>query len=117
VKEILERFCRVPGVTGAMAVSPDGLIIAAQTALGDRGAEETAAAVAGNLGRTAGPLLERLGRGSFKHLVISGAGGRAVMVGSGPGFLAALLDLGANLGLVQLELGAAAAEAGREMRL
>jgi uncharacterized protein len=117
VKEILGRLCRVQGVTGAMVVSSDGLVIAAETGLGGRAAEETAAAVVGNLGRAVKPALERLGRGEFKHLVVSGAGGRVVMIGSGPGFLVALLDSGANLGLVQLELGAAAAEAGREIRL
>ena len=117
MKDILDRLCRVPGVTGVIAVSEDGLVIAAQTGLGDRAAEEAAAAVLGNLGRALEGAAERLGRGAFRQLVVSGAGGRAVMVPSGPGFLVAILDPGANLGLIHLELGTAAAEAGRGMRL
>jgi predicted regulator of Ras-like GTPase activity (Roadblock/LC7/MglB family) len=117
VKEIVARLCRVPGVTGAMVISPDGLLIAAETGLGGRAAEETAAAVVANLGRSVGAVLGRLGRGAVKHLVVSGAGGRAVLVAAGPGYLAALLAPDANLGLVQLELGAAAVEAGRDIKL
>ena len=117
MKEILAGLCRVPGVSGAMAVSSDGLLIASQTELGGKDAEEAAAAVAGNLGKVVGPVLQKLGRGELKHVVVSGAGGRVLLVGSGPGCLVALLEPDANLGLVQLELGAAAVEAGREMRL
>ncbi|HOX05571.1 MAG TPA: roadblock/LC7 domain-containing protein [Planctomycetota bacterium] len=117
MKQILERLCAVPGVSGAMAVSPDGFIIAARTALGGAPAEETAAAVLGNLGRSLGQAAAKLGRGAVKHLVVSGAGGRAVLAPAGPGFLVATVDTAANLGLVHLELAAAAAEAGREMRL
>lgn len=116
MKQLLAKLCRVPGVTGAMAVSADGLLIAAETGLGGRAAEETAAAVAGNLGRSVGAALERLGRGAWKHLVVAGAGGRAVLVAAGPGYLVALLAPDANLGLVQLELGAAAAEADRDTK-
>jgi hypothetical protein len=68
----------VPGVTGVIAVSEDGLVIAAQTGLGDRAAEEAGAAVLGNLGRALEAAAERLGRGAFRQLVVSGAGGRAV---------------------------------------
>ena len=117
MKEILSRLCQVPGINGALAVSAEGLLIAAQTGLGDRSAEETAAAVIGNLGRSVSVALERLGRGSFKHLVVSGAGGRAALVASGPGYLVALLAPDANLGLARLELGQAAIETARKMTL
>ena len=115
MKEILKGLCRVPGVSGAMAVSGDGLLMAAQTGLGSREAEETAAAVAGRLGRSAGAALGRIGWGELKLLVVSGVGGRAALVNAGPGYLVALLTADANLGLAQLELGASAVEAGRLM--
>jgi predicted regulator of Ras-like GTPase activity (Roadblock/LC7/MglB family) len=117
VKDILARLCRVPGISGTMMVSADGLLVASQTSLGGRESEEAAAAVAGNLARGARTAIERLGRGELKHLTVSGPGGRAVLVASGSGYLVALVGSEANLGLVQLEIAAAAVEASRKMIL
>jgi len=117
VKEILSKLCRLPGVTGALAVSGDGLLIAAETGLGDRAAEETASAVVGNLGRGVAGALKRLGRGELKCLMLSGAGGRAALTRAGSAYLVTLTESEANLGLIQLELGAAASEAARKIPL
>ena len=117
MKEILSRLCRLPGVTGALLFSGEGLLIAAETGLGDRSAEEAASAMVGNLGKSAAGALERLGRGEFKHLVVSGLGGRAALARAGSSCLVALLEGEANLGLIQLELGAAANEAARKISL
>lgn len=117
MKEILSRLCRLPGVAGALMVSADGLIIAAETSLGERAAEEAASAVVGNLGRTAASTLERLGRGELKNVVLSGVGGRVALARAGEAYVAVLLESGANLGLIQLELGAAANEAARKISL
>ena len=100
-----------------MMVSGDGLLIAAQTGLGHRAAEEAAAAVIGNLGRTASTTLERLDRGDVERLVMSGVGGRAALSPAGGAFLVVLLEADTNLGLIQLELGAAANEAARKISL
>ena len=113
--ELLSRLRRVPGVAGAMMVTAEGFLVAAETGLGGRSAEETAAAVVANLGKGVGGALQRLGRGELKHLAVSGAGGRLVLVRAGSGYLAALLDNEANLGLAQLELAGAAVEAARKM--
>lgn len=117
MKEILSRLCRLPGVAGALMVSADGLLIAAETGLGDRAAEEAASAVVGNLGRTAASTVERLGSGELKSVLLSGAGGRAALARAGAAYLAALLESEANLGLIQLELGGAANEAARNISL
>jgi predicted regulator of Ras-like GTPase activity (Roadblock/LC7/MglB family) len=117
VKQILARLCRLPGVTGALMVSSDGLLIAAETGLGNRAAEEAACAVVGNLGRTVGTTLQRLGRGELKNLTLSGGGGRAAVARAGSAYVVALLESETNLGLIQLELGAAANEAARNISL
>jgi len=117
MKEILSRLCRIPGVTGVLMVSSDGLLIAGETSLSDRAAEEAASAVVGNLGKSVTGTLERLGRGKIKNLVVSGAGGRAAMARAGDSFVVALLEGESNLGLIQLELGAAANEAARNISL
>jgi predicted regulator of Ras-like GTPase activity (Roadblock/LC7/MglB family) len=98
-------------------VSPDGLLIAAETSLGERSAEESASAVIGNLGRAVTGTLERLGRGPMKNLTITGRSGRAAIARAGEAYVVALLQSDSNLGLIQLELGAAANEAAREISL
>lgn len=113
--DLLSNLCRTPGVTGAMMVTAEGFLVAAETGLGGRSGEETAAAVVANLGKGTTSALKRLERGEIKHLVVTGAGGRLVMVRAGPGYLVALLDSEANLGLAQLELAGAAVEAARKM--
>ncbi len=117
MKEILSRLCRIPGVTGVLMVSPDGLLVAAETSMAGRAAEEAASAVVGNLGKAVTSTLERLGRGKIKNLTISGAGGRAAIARAGESFVVALLESESNLGLIQLELGAAANEAARNISL
>jgi predicted regulator of Ras-like GTPase activity (Roadblock/LC7/MglB family) len=117
VKEALAKVCRLPGVTGALLVSGEGLLIAGNSSLGSSEAEESAAAVVGNLGRSVASTLERLGRGDLKMLLVSGASGRAAAAMSGENLLVALLQSEANLGLIQLELGAAANEAARNVSL
>jgi predicted regulator of Ras-like GTPase activity (Roadblock/LC7/MglB family) len=117
MKEILSRLCRMPGVNGVMMVSGDGLVIAAETGLGGRAAEETTAAVLSGLCRAVSLALGRLGRGELKSLVLSGAGGRTAVTRAGSAYLVALLDNEVNLGMVQLEIGAAANEAARNISL
>ncbi|MHC4916604.1 MAG: roadblock/LC7 domain-containing protein, partial [Planctomycetota bacterium] len=52
MKDVLANVCRLPGVTGALLVSGDGLLITANSGLGAREAEEAAAAVVANLGKS-----------------------------------------------------------------
>jgi predicted regulator of Ras-like GTPase activity (Roadblock/LC7/MglB family) len=117
VKEILARLCRLPGVRGALIVSGDGLLVAAETGLGDRAGEEAASAVIGSLCKAVSTTLERLERKELKALMISGDGARAAVATAGNAYLVALLESETNLGLIQLELGAAANEASRSISL
>jgi predicted regulator of Ras-like GTPase activity (Roadblock/LC7/MglB family) len=117
VKEILSRLCRIPGVEGVLMVSSDGLLIAAQTGLGGKAADETASAMVGNLCRSVSVALQKLGRGELKNVCVSGAGGRIAVARAGTAYLAAILDGEINLGLLQLEVGAAANEAARNISL
>lgn len=115
MNEILKRLRRLPGITGAILAGDDGMLIAAETGLGGRQSEETAAAVVGTLGRSVREALGRLGRGELKGAVLSGPGGRAALVAAGPGYLLATLAPDTNLGLARLELAASAAEAARKI--
>jgi predicted regulator of Ras-like GTPase activity (Roadblock/LC7/MglB family) len=117
LKEIIARLRRIPGVTGVMMVSADGLLIASETSLGNRAGEEAAAAIVGNMARTVSSTLDRLDRGGVKNLTLSGAGGRAAVARAGEAYVVALLQSECNLGLIQLELGAAANEASRNISL
>lgn len=117
MKEILDRLCRTPGVTGAVLASDDGLLICASSGLGDRQAEELAAAVVGALGRAVNAAVSGLGGGGFRSVQLAGVGGRAMLLRSGDAFLVALLDNHVDMGVVHLELGAAANEAARSISL
>lgn len=117
MKEILSRLCRMPGVSGVLMVSADGLLIASESGLGGKAAEETASAMVGNLCRSVSAALEKLGRGQLKNVCVSGAGGRVMVARAGGAYLAAILDGEVNLGMLQLEVGAAANEAARNISL
>ncbi|MBB0232728.1 roadblock/LC7 domain-containing protein [Streptomyces calidiresistens] len=99
--ELRRLRARVPGVTGVLAASVDGLILAHDTV--DPEPESTAALTAAALG-VALRLADNTGRGAFRELVVRGDHGYVATYAAGPNaVLTALAGANTNVGRLHME--------------
>ncbi|MFC9220262.1 roadblock/LC7 domain-containing protein [Streptomyces hygroscopicus] len=103
--EVLEELrrlrARVPHVTGALAATSDGLVLAHDTAALEP--EGVAALTAAALG-VAQSLAEATGRGTFRELLVRGEDGYVASYAAGPmAVLTVLAGDRANVGRLHLE--------------
>ena len=101
-KEILAGLSTLPGILGALLVTPDGLVITA--ALPPRSQVEALAALGATLGRELELGAERLGRGAFRTAFFAGDNGTLFVGSSLIGFLILPGDKTANVASVRVAL-------------
>lgn len=112
--EILDELsrlrARVPGLTGALAASADGFVLAQDGAGGE--AESVAALTAAALG-VALRLTEATGRGAFRELLAQGDNGYVATYAAGStAVLTVLAGLRTNVGRLHLEARRSSARIG-----
>ncbi|MCA1221871.1 roadblock/LC7 domain-containing protein [Streptomyces sp. 8L] len=108
--ELRRLRARLPQVTGALAASVDGLVLARETA-GDE-AEGVAALTAAALG-VAQRLTDTTGRGAFRELLVRGEDGYVATYAAGPSAVLTLLaEPRANVGRLHLEARRSSARIG-----
>ncbi|MFF2020696.1 roadblock/LC7 domain-containing protein [Streptomyces sp. NPDC058171] len=99
--ELVRLRARVPQITGALAASADGLVLA-QDAEGVE-ADGVAALTAAALG-VGSRLTEATGRGPFRELLVRGADGYTATYAAGPSAVLTLLaEARVNVGRLHLE--------------
>ncbi len=99
--ELRQLTARVPHVTGALAASVDGLVLAQDTPAVE--AEGVAALTAAALG-VATRLTEATGRGAFRELLVRGDDGYVATYAAGSSAVLTLLaEPRANVGRLHLE--------------
>ncbi|MFG2195917.1 roadblock/LC7 domain-containing protein [Streptomyces sp. NPDC048639] len=109
--ELKGLLARVPHLTGALAASVDGLVLAESTG-SEAEAEGTAALTAAALG-VALRLTDATGRGDFRELVIRGEQGYVATYAAGTGaVLTVLAGPRANVGRLHLEARRSSARIG-----
>ena len=102
VRDIVEGLGRLHWVRGALVVSPDGFVIAAEVPRGL--AVEPLAALAATLGRDLEVGASRLGHGAFQTALFSADDGTVLLAASRIGFVVALAEPQANLQSVRSAL-------------
>ncbi|MFE9399529.1 roadblock/LC7 domain-containing protein [Streptomyces flavidovirens] len=108
--ELRRLKARVPHVTGALAASVDGLVLAQDTPAVE--AEGVAALTAAALG-VAMRLTEATGRGAFRELLVRGDDGYVATYAAGSSAVLTLLaEPRANVGRLHLEARRASARIG-----
>nr|WP_251016606.1 roadblock/LC7 domain-containing protein [Streptomyces sp. ISL-99] len=108
--ELRRLKARVPHVTGALAASVDGLVLAQDTTAVE--AEGVAALTAAALG-VAMRLTEATGRGAFRELLVRGDDGYVATYAAGSSAVLTLLaEPRANVGRLHLEARRASARIG-----
>ncbi|MET9509902.1 roadblock/LC7 domain-containing protein [Streptomyces flavidovirens] len=108
--ELRRLKARVPHVTGALAASVDGLVLAQDTPAVE--AEGVAALTAAALG-VAMRLTEATGRGAFRELLVRGDDGYVATYAAGSSTVLTLLaEPRANVGRLHLEARRASARIG-----
>ncbi|MEU6947387.1 roadblock/LC7 domain-containing protein [Streptomyces sp. NPDC046332] len=108
--ELRRLRARLPQLTGALAASADGLVLAHDTA--DTGAEGVAALTAAALG-VAQRLTESTGQGRFRELLVRGEGGYvATYAAGGAAVLTLLAEPRINVGRLHLEARRSSARIG-----
>lgn len=101
LKEMIRLRERTPNVTGSIACTIDGIIIACEPEWA--GAEQTAA-LAAALFALSGRMTALVGKGALEETLISGSAGHAACYAAGPTIvLAVVAEPGSNLGLLRLE--------------
>ncbi|MCS0637887.1 roadblock/LC7 domain-containing protein [Streptomyces sp. LP05-1] len=108
--ELRRLRARVPQLTGALAASADGLVLAQDTV--DEGAEGIAALTAAALG-VALRLTDATGRGGFRELLVRGEHGYvATYAAGGSAVLTLLAESRVNVGRLHLEARRSSARIG-----
>ncbi|WP_340556661.1 roadblock/LC7 domain-containing protein [Streptomyces sp. GSL17-111] len=108
--ELVRLRARLPQVTGALAASVDGLVLASDTARVDP--EPLAAVTAASLG-VAVRLADVTGQGGFRELVVRAEGGYVATYAAGTtAVLTVLAEPRSNVGRVHLEARRAGARIG-----
>ena len=107
VRDIVEGLGRLHWVHGALVVSPDGFVIAAEVPTAVK--VEPLAALGATLGRDLEVGASRLGHGAFQTAVFSADDGTVLLAASRIGFVVALAEPQANLEAVRSALSEAVA--------
>ena len=102
VRDIVEGLGRLHWVRGALVVSPDGFVIAAEVPTAVK--VEPLAALAATLGRDLEVGASRLGHGAFQTALFSADDGTVLLATSRIGFVVALAEPQANLEAVRSAL-------------
>nr|WP_039945940.1 roadblock/LC7 domain-containing protein [Streptomyces sp. NRRL S-118] len=109
--ELRRLRARVPQLTGALAASADGLVLAQDT--GDRGAAEGVAALTAAALGVALRLTDTTGQGGFRELLIRGDQGYvATYAAGGSAVLTLLAEPRINVGRLHLEARRSSARIG-----
>jgi predicted regulator of Ras-like GTPase activity (Roadblock/LC7/MglB family) len=114
VEAVLDQVTRVAGVRAAVVCDYEGIHIASQSAVG-AAAEESVAAMAAEIGKSAAKLLRTADGDELKMAMFGAANGNLVMADAGKGLLAALTDQAANTGLLRMEVEKAAERLASEL--
>ncbi|WP_240138379.1 roadblock/LC7 domain-containing protein [Streptomyces sp. MUM 178J] len=113
--ELRRLRARLPQVTGALAASADGLVLASETDEAKE-AEHVAALTAAALG-VALRLTEATGQGGFRELLIRGESGYVATYAAGPtAVLTLLAEPRINVGRLHLEARRSGARIGELIR-
>jgi predicted regulator of Ras-like GTPase activity (Roadblock/LC7/MglB family) len=114
IEAVLDQVTRVAGVRAAVVCDYEGIHIASQSTVG-AAAEESVAAMAAEIGRSATKLLRTADGDRFRMAMFGSANGNLVMADAGRGFLAALTDQAANTGLLRMAVEKAAERLASEL--
>jgi predicted regulator of Ras-like GTPase activity (Roadblock/LC7/MglB family) len=100
METILQRLMAIEGVTGAMLVGKDGLVVAS-TMEGD--AEEILGAMAAAAFDAAGRYIGQLGMGDVRHTIFETRSGTVQVTDGGDLLIVARSSHAANLGRIRME--------------
>lgn len=102
---ILQRLVEIEGVTGALCVGKDGLVVASSLTGED---EEILGAMAAAAFDAAGRYIEQLGVGTVRYALFEAPGGTAQIADAGEMLVVVRATEQAELGRIRLELTQAA---------
>jgi predicted regulator of Ras-like GTPase activity (Roadblock/LC7/MglB family) len=100
VRDIVQQFAKLRGVRGAVLVSPDGFVIAAEVPPAI--AVEPLAAMAATLGRELDASAHRMGHSSFSTAMFSADDGRMLLAAVGIGYVVVLAESHANVETIRV---------------
>lgn len=104
METILQRLMAIDGVTGALLVGKDGLVIASTMEGED---EELLGAMAAAAYDAVGRYIEQLGMGEVRHSLFETPGGTVQVTDGGDLLIVVRANVQASLGRIRMETGQA----------
>jgi predicted regulator of Ras-like GTPase activity (Roadblock/LC7/MglB family) len=106
MRRILKQLNDVLGVKGSLAITPDGMVVAAH--LGGNLEEELVAAMASSALHSMQRALEPHALHELNRLTLVASHGKLVLAKAGPAYLVVVMDRNVDVGPVQIEIESAA---------